>query len=173
MRKFIFFSLVVICFIIAQDTKPANKKKIRVYVSMVADLFHYGHVTFLKQAKEFGDHLIVGLISDEDATPYKRQPIFTLEERARTIIGCRYVDEIIPKAPLCITKEWIEKHHIDIVVHGDDFDKEKMTSFFKDPVKMGIMRIVPYTPGISTTMIVARIKQRFLQNRMPIYNLNH
>ena len=38
---------------------------IRVYVDMVADLFHYGHVDFLRKAHALGDHLLVGICSDE------------------------------------------------------------------------------------------------------------
>ena len=37
----------------------------RVYVDMVADLFHYGHVNFLRQAKSHGDFLLVAVHSDE------------------------------------------------------------------------------------------------------------
>ena len=33
---------------------------IRVYVDMVADLFHHGHVRFLERARTYGDYLIVG-----------------------------------------------------------------------------------------------------------------
>ena len=32
---------------------------------MVADLFHYGHVNFLKQARQQGDFLLVGVHADE------------------------------------------------------------------------------------------------------------
>ena len=39
----------------------------RVYAEMVADLFHRGHVEFLKRARALGDYLIVGVMSDEDA----------------------------------------------------------------------------------------------------------
>ena len=51
----------------------------RVYVDMVADLFHYGHVNFLKQARQFGDRLLVGIHSDEVVEEYKRSPIMTMQ----------------------------------------------------------------------------------------------
>ena len=46
---------------------------------MVADLFHYGHVNFLKQCSELGDCLIVGIHSDKDVESYKRKPILTMD----------------------------------------------------------------------------------------------
>ena len=52
---------------------------------MVADLFHYGHVEFLKQANAFGDHLLVGIHSDETVQANKRIPILSMEERAASV----------------------------------------------------------------------------------------
>ena len=46
-----------------------------IYCDMVADLFHYGHVNFLKRCKQLGDYLIVGIHSDSDVESYKRKPI--------------------------------------------------------------------------------------------------
>lgn len=136
---------------------------IRVYASMVADLFHYGHVTFLKKAHQLGTYLIVGIISDEVATAYKRKPILSQDERTKVLAGCKYVDEIINDAPLIVTKEFIQQHNIDLVVHGDDFNPTQLRTclrtYFSDPVAMNIMRIIPYTPGISTSEIIARIKK--------------
>ena len=63
----------------------------RVYVDMVADLFHYGHANFLKQAKKHGSYLIVGIHSDKVVEGYKRSPIMTMEERLDTVSSCRYV----------------------------------------------------------------------------------
>lgn len=132
---------------------------IRIYASMVGDLLHYGHIAFLKQARALGTHLIVGIIPDDVATTYKRQPILTQKERIKVMEACKYVDEIIADAPLAPTKEFIEKHHIDFVVHGDDFKEEQLQIYFADPMALNIMRITAYTPGISTSQIIERIKK--------------
>lgn len=127
---------------------------------MVADLFHFGHVNFLKQAKSHGDFLLVGVHADEDVTVYKRRPIMTMEERVASVEGCRYVDEVAPNAPITIERDWIEKHNIDLIMHGDDFSPELEALCYKTPIEMGIYRRIGYTPGISTTEIISRIKAR-------------
>ena len=51
----------------------------RVFIDGVFDLFHRGHLESLRKAKEFFSgpvELIVGIISDQDATSYKRKPIY-------------------------------------------------------------------------------------------------
>ena len=123
---------------------------------MVADLFHFGHVNFLRSARTHGDFLLVGIHSDEVAENYKRKPILTMDERVATVAGCRYVDEVIPDAPLSVDREWIEQHEIDLVIHGDDFTDELYELCYKTPIEMGIFRTVKYTRGISTTEIIAR-----------------
>ena len=125
---------------------------------MTADLFHFGHVNFLKQASEIGDYLIAGIHSDETVQNYKRSPIMTMEERISVVASCRYVDEVIPNAPLIIDLKWIKKHNIHLVVHGDDFSEDLLQLCYKIPIEMGIFKKVPYTPGISTTDITNKLK---------------
>ena len=52
-----------------------NCKVIIGYTTMCCDIIHYGHINFLKKAKENCDFLIVGLHSDEDITLRKRKPV--------------------------------------------------------------------------------------------------
>ena len=125
---------------------------------MVADLFHYGHVNFLRQARKHGDYLLVGVHSDEAVMVYKHRPILSMEERVASVEGCRYVDEVLSNAPLTIDRAWIERHNIDLVIHGDDFSSELEKLCYKTPIEMGIYRTVGYTLGISTTELIARIK---------------
>ncbi len=124
---------------------------------MVADLFHYGHVNFLRQARRHGDYLLVGVHADETVMSYKSRPILSMAERVASVEGCRYVDEVVSNAPLTIDGAWIEQHNIDLIVHGDDFSSEMEELCYKIPIEMGIYRSVGYTPGISTTEIIARI----------------
>ncbi len=125
---------------------------------MVADLFHYGHMNFLKQAKSHGDFLLVGVHADDDVMVYKRRPIMTMAERVASVEHCKHVDEVVPNAPIEINREWIEKHNIDLVMHGDDFSSELEQLCYKAPMEMGIYRTIGYSEGISTTDLIARIK---------------
>ena len=77
---------------------------------MVGDLFHAGHVALLRAARELGDHLVVGVLSDETVAAYKRRPIMTLAERVAVIEACRYVDEVIAGAPDRLTPDFLREH---------------------------------------------------------------
>jgi cytidyltransferase-like protein len=128
---------------------------------MVADLFHYGHAAFLKQARMLGDHLVVGVHADDVVESYKRAPILAMGERIASVEACRYVDEVIPNAPLVVNPDWIEMHDIHLVVHGDDMSYEQLKFLYGVPMEMGIFRTVQYTQGISTSEIIQRIMDRF------------
>lgn len=131
-----------------------------IYVDIVGDLFHYGHIRFLKQAKEHGDILIVGLMSDEECIQYKRKPFLNINERKETIEACKYVDKVIVNAPMPITEEFIDKYNIDYVCHGDDMNKESLEYWYSVPIKLNKFILTKYTKSISTTDIINRIKNR-------------
>ncbi len=130
----------------------------RVYVDVVADLFHYGHAAFLAQARALGDELVVGIHSDETVASYKRLPIMTMHERAAVVRACRDVDEVVLDAPLEISEEWLRMLRVDLVVHGDDFDEASLERCYGVPRRLGLLVLVPYTPGISTGEILDRLR---------------
>lgn len=131
---------------------------IRVYADMVGDLFHAGHVALLRAARELGDHLVVGVLSDETATGYKRRPIMTLAERVAVIEACRYVDEVIPDAPDRLSREFLDENKLALVVHGDDVDAG--AEVYGAAAETGRLRLVPRSGGISTTDLIARVRSR-------------
>ena len=67
------------------DPDVSGAGPLRVYVDMVGDLFHAGHVSLLGEARRHGDWLVVGVLSDDTAASYKRRPIMTLAERVAVI----------------------------------------------------------------------------------------
>ena len=71
----------------------------RIYVAVTGDLFHYGHLSFFKKARKFGDYLLVGVHSDEDVAIFKWPPVLNLNERVAVIESCKLVNEVIPSAP--------------------------------------------------------------------------
>lgn len=61
------------------------------------DLLHAGHVTMLKQEKDYCDYLKVALQVDPtiDRPGIKNKPIQSVYERYVQLQGCKYVDEIL------------------------------------------------------------------------------
>lgn len=132
----------------------------RVYVDMVADLFHPGHVELLRRARSLGDRLVVGVLSDEVVAAYKRRPIMTLAERVAVVRACRYVDEVIPDAPDVVGMDFLAQHDLSLVVHGDDISEAVIQLLYGEVEAAGKLRLVRREPGISTTEIIRRVRQR-------------
>ena len=142
---------------------PEQQKK-KLYLDMCADLMHLGHVNVLKQAKQlFPDYyVLVGIHSDNTIESYKRRPVLQMSERIAMVEACRYVDEVVPNAPLRVSKDFIHLHQIDVVLHAhsEEDDHYYRTMCYKEPSDMGIFIRLPYTSGISTTEIIKRILNR-------------
>ena len=136
---------------------------VRVYMDGVFDLFHIGHLEAIKKCKEFGDIIIIGVISDLDASSYKRNPIINEIDRVKIISALKLVDKVIFPAPLILNEDFIINNNIDLVVHGfsnpNDYNTQK--EFFRVPINMGIFRQIDYYPKISTTDIITTIKNNF------------
>lgn len=60
------------------------------------DIIHIGHIRFLKNAKTYGDVLIVALESDEFVrVKKKRHPLHTQDERAEVVAALSSVDYVV------------------------------------------------------------------------------
>jgi len=142
-------------------TNDAERSNVRLFTAMVADLFHFGHVNFLREARKLGDHLTVGVISDERAAGYKRTPVMTFEERAAVVAGCRYVDAVM-KLDTNVTDEFMRAHRFDYRIYAvasDEEEKRNFATLWKD-MDRSYFRRIPYTPSISTTQIIGRLASR-------------
>lgn len=132
-----------------------------VFVNIIGDLFHYGHIIFFKEALKNGDNLIVGLLNDEDSELIKRKPILTLTERYNLINSCKLVHKVIPNTKLKITEEFLNDNNIDVVCDSEDTHIGFVEEFYKIPKDKGIFVYTKKHEGISTSDIINRVKQRF------------
>lgn len=127
-------------------------KIINVYVDGVFDLFHEGHINFLRKAASFG-HLIVGVHDDEFVMSYKRKPLIPQKSRYAVVESCKYVYATINGVGL-LTEDILDSYNIGLVVHGDDFSPEQIEKYYKVALDRGIFQLVNYTKGISSTQLI-------------------
>jgi choline-phosphate cytidylyltransferase len=139
-----------------------------VYIDGVFDLFHRGHLESLIKAKNVlndisNTFLIVGVVSDKDCESYKRKPIIKEEDRVEIIKSLTMVDDIIFPCPLIVTPEFLNKHKIDLVVHGfvNENDRLKQKDFFAKIVEIGKFKEIEYYSETSTTKIIKNIKDNY------------
>ncbi|KAF7272411.1 hypothetical protein GWI33_014798 [Rhynchophorus ferrugineus] len=133
-------------------------KKVRVWCDGCYDMVHFGHANSLRQAKALGDHLIVGVHTDEEIRKHKGPPVFTEEERLKMVKGIKWVDEVVEGAPYVTTLETLDKYNCDFCVHGDDItvtaDGQDTYQLVKDAKRY---KEVQRTAGVSTTDLVGRM----------------
>ncbi|KAL6142442.1 hypothetical protein ACLB2K_060724 [Fragaria x ananassa] len=134
-----------------------------IYIDGAFDLFHAGHVEILRVARELGDFLLVGIHTDQTVSANRgaHRPIMNLHERSLSVLGCRYVDEVIIGAPWEITKDVITTFNISLVVHGtvaenNNFEKETGNPY-EVPISMGIFKVLESPLDITTSTIIRRI----------------
>ena len=137
---------------------PEDKKPVRIYVDGGFDLLHSGHYNALRQAKNLGDILVVGVNSDSDLMLNKGPTIFNGEERSEIIRRCKFVDEVIPDTPYTPTPELLDSFNCSHYAHGDDpvIDHTgfNVTAHFES---IGRLKTFKRTEGVSTTDITGKL----------------
>ena len=120
----------------------------RIMVDMSATLIHHGHIRLLKKASEFG-HVVVALTTDKEIIDKKKfLPELNFSEREEVLSAIKFVDEIVP-SPWLIDLKFLDKHNIDLLVHGEDNS---------NPIDPERLLILPRTEGISSTLLRERSK---------------
>lgn len=135
----------------------ALKKKNRtiVFTNGCFDILHPGHIKILRDAKNKGDILIVGLNSDSSIKRFKgkKRPILDQKARIALLSAISYVDYIVvfnEDTPYKLIKDI----RPDCLIKGEDWKKEKIIG--KEFARK-VFRVKFY-PGYSTTAIIKKIK---------------
>ncbi|CAK1362986.1 unnamed protein product [Cercospora beticola] len=93
----------------------------------------------------------------------------SLAERTAAVNACRFSTKCIPHAPYVTSIPWISHYGCKYVTHGDDITSDASgEDCYRFVKRAGRMKIVPRTPGISTTDLVGRMldgtKDHFIKN---------
>lgn len=137
-------------------------RPVRIYCDGIYDLFHYGHMRSLEQAKKLfpSVFLLVGVCLDSLTHKLKGRTVMTMEERAEALRHCRWVDEVITDAPWVVTQEFLDAHSIDYVAHDPQLYPSAESA--KEDVYAEVKRMNRFIPtmrteGVSTSGLITRI----------------
>lgn len=136
-----------------------EERTMKLYTGGTFDLFHAGHVNFLYHCKKISEYVIVSLNTDQFIEEYKgKAPIISYGDRERVLLGCRYVDKVIPNTGGIDSKPAILSVNPDIIAIGDDWalkDYYSQMGFTQEWLDSNDITLIyiPYYKGISTTKI--------------------
>jgi rfaE bifunctional protein nucleotidyltransferase chain/domain len=131
---------------------------VTVFTNGCFDLFHYGHVDFLRRCRALGTKLIVGLNTDASIQRIKgpERPIISQRWRQGIVAACRYVDEVHLFAD-DTPNNLIERLRPDIIVKGPGYSEENLPEAALAKSYGAKVVILDGLP-ISTTGIITRIR---------------
>lgn len=142
---------------IRADLKKQGKKV--VFTNGCFDLLHGGHIHLFKIAKQQGDVLIVAVNDDTSIQKFKgpSRPIFALAERLEILAALEMIDYLVPfsqETPQIL----IEKLLPDVLVKGGDWAPDEIVGKPEVEAAGGMVKIVPYLTGRSSTQILEKIR---------------
>jgi glycerol-3-phosphate cytidylyltransferase len=125
------------------------------YAPGVYDLFHVGHLNVLRNARQFCDYLIAGVVTAELAEGAKgASPVVPLDERLDIVGSIRYVDRAVVEDVPHKLEMW-ERLRFDVIIKGDDWKGTPRGNRLEaDFAPLGVtVAYVPYTVRTSSTML--------------------
>jgi len=142
-----------------KEIRDVNRDKKIVFASGVFDLFHIGHLKYLKKAKELGDILVVNVVNDSRVKILKgnNRPIINEKMRAKIINSLVFVDYVVinPLINKGVSMDCLKR------LQPDFFGVREKTKYQE------ILKISPFTKLrkigetgiISTTKIITKCKE--------------
>ncbi|MBS7816923.1 bifunctional D-glycero-beta-D-manno-heptose-7-phosphate kinase/D-glycero-beta-D-manno-heptose 1-phosphate adenylyltransferase HldE [Wohlfahrtiimonas chitiniclastica] len=123
------------------------------------DILHKGHVTYLNEARQLGDRLIVALNSDRSIKALKgdNRPIMDQESRATVLASLSAVDWVIifdEETPENLINALLP----DVLVKGSDYTVDQIAGANAVLNNGGRVELLSFVDGYSTTKAIEKIK---------------
>lgn len=131
-----------------------------VFTNGCFDILHVGHVTYLEEAKNEGDKLIVAVNSDESVRKLKGPGRPVNDEKSRLIVlaALQSVDAVIlfgEDTPY----ELINALRPDMLVKGGDYPVESIVGYSLVTGYGGQVKTLSLVKGFSTTLTEQKLKK--------------
>ena len=154
--------------IISWDQLPGWREEIRaqgrrlVVTNGCFDILHLGHVTYLENASQLGDILLVGVNGDASVRQLKGpdRPVNSESDRAALLASLESVGAV------CIFEDvnalrFLAAARPDIYVKGGDYTLETLNQDERSTVEGpgAQIRILPVVPGKSTSALLKKISR--------------
>jgi D-beta-D-heptose 7-phosphate kinase/D-beta-D-heptose 1-phosphate adenosyltransferase len=125
------------------------------------DLLHPGHVEYLFEARALGDLLVVGLNTDASVRRLKGpgRPLNSAESRAVVLAGLGCVDFVTlfdDDTPRALIGALLP----DVLVKGGDYRPEDVVGRAEVEAAGGVVTILLYRSGHSTTGLISKMRER-------------
>jgi D-beta-D-heptose 7-phosphate kinase/D-beta-D-heptose 1-phosphate adenosyltransferase len=143
--------------LLAMSEARLNGKKV-VFTNGCFDILHAGHVTYLQQAKQLGDYLVVAVNDDASIKKLKGagRPINNTEQRLAVLASLGVVDWVIPFSD-DTPERLLKKLKPDILVKGGDYTIDQVVGHEIVRAYGGDVRVLGVVKDISTTLIIDRM----------------
>ena len=131
-----------------------------VFTNGCFDILHAGHIHLLREAKNLGDRLLIGLNSDQSVQNLKGpdRPFNPEDARASVLESLSMVDGVTifqEDTPHELVKEIIPH----VLVKGGDYSIENVVGADTVRVSGGEVVLIPILKGYSTSDLITRIRK--------------
>lgn len=131
-----------------------------VFTNGCFDIVHKGHLSYLSEAKDLGDFLVIGLNTDDSVQRLKgpNRPIKDETTRALLLASLFFVDAVIlfnESTPINL----IEAITPNILVKGADYEINQVVGAEHVINNGGKVALLDFIEGHSTTKLVTKMKE--------------
>lgn len=142
-----------------QNEESLHQQRV-VFTNGCFDILHRGHITYLAQARQMGDLLVVGLNSDASVRRLKgpERPVNDEQSRALLLAALEMVDYVVlfeEDTPYNL----ILKVKPDLLVKGGDYDIDNIVGADFVRQRGGEVCTIPFVQGFSSSSIIDHLKQ--------------
>lgn len=131
-----------------------------VFTNGCFDILHLGHASYLADARDLGDVLVVGLNTDESVRRLKgtNRPVKDQDTRALLLASLQVVDLVV-LFPEETPSELIRLVKPDVLVKGGDYRKEEIAGYETVTAHGGKIVTIPFVKGHSSSSLIQKIEK--------------